>query len=371
MHIDQLELRRFYTFPESMQRALKVTPLFSLLFYAPFLFLGFNPEVLIVVITAHVLLMPLFFHVFWLKGYWVVAHVVAMTLLAVLISYFSLASIGFFAYAAAACSASRQRFTVTLLLFLVVASYLLMAYVQEHSIYAVLVGLFFTLINGINFAVQFRLYLNDRLIKQSQKEVRSLAQVDERERIARDLHDVLGHSLTSITLKAELAGRLIDINPAEAQKHINDIQEISRAALSQVRETVTEYKTNTLQNELSHARIALQSMDIELKCDLESLVVPPMIESAFAMVVREAVTNVLRHSKASRCSIRLENSKGYLALKINDNGGGTGDIIFGNGLKGMKERISVLGGWLEVEMTAGLNICAYFSLNNIDKEARA
>ncbi len=370
MNINDIGLERFYTFPESMQGALKVTPLFSLLFYTPFLFLPFDFVVLGVVVTAHTILMFLFFHVYWLKGYWVTIHVVTMVILAVFVSFFSVSCIGFFAYAAAACSAFRKRLSVLFLLLTVVISYLLVAYLQAHSVYVLLVGLFFTLINGINFDVQFRHFLKNRNIKQSQNEVRNLAQVDERERIARDLHDVLGNSLTSITLKAELAERLMDVNLEEAKIQIKHIQEISREALGQVRETVTEYKANTIENELSHARIALQSKDISLKCEIEPLIMPTLVESVFSMVVREAVTNILRHSEANRCTIRLEKNQGYLALKIVDNGASTGEVVFGNGLKGMKERINTLGGWLEVEMKAGLRICVSFAMAEISERVK-
>ena len=349
-----------------MQGALKITPYFSLLFYIPFLFTPFKLGDLTALVIAHVGLLGLFFHVFWSKSYWVSVHVVLMVLLAVFVSFYSVSCIGLFAYAAAACSAFRKRRSAFILLLSVVGSYLLVAYLQEHSIYALLVGLFLTLINGINFEIQFSHFLKNRNIKQSQNEVRNLAQVNERERIARDLHDVLGNSLTSITLKAELAQRLMGINPEEAKIQVMHIQEISRKALNQVRETVTDYKANTLENELSHARIALQSKDILLKCKIEASHVPALVEAVFAMVVREAVTNILRHSGASQCIIRLEKSQDYLALKIADNGTNTGEIVFGNGLKGMKERLNALGGWLEVEMTAGLQLCASFALSEMN-----
>ena len=135
-----------------------------------------------------------------------------------------------------------------------------------------------------------------------------LAVQEERNRFARDLHDILGHSLTVITVKAELAGRLIAANPERAAAEVADVESLARAALADVRAAVAGYRELSLAGELVSARAALQAA--EIKADLPTTIdeVPEENRELFAWVVREGVTNVVRHSGAKRCTIRLSAS---------------------------------------------------------------
>jgi len=349
-------LHQLYSFPVSLRGALQVVPYFQILIYLPFLLQDFDTTAFATTVAAHLLLCPLFFKVFWLKGYYVTLCVTALTMLAVATSAVSLSGIGFFAYAAAACSASRKKSEVFALLLGVNSAYFISAYVFNHSLYIMLLGLFFTALNGANFAFQIRKYLSDRVVKQSQEEVSKLAKVSERERIARDLHDLLGHSLTSITLKAELAERLLDIDVQGARQHMAEIQQISRRTLTQVRDAVTEYKTNTFENELASARIALESAEIELILRMNKIEVDPLVDATLAMTLREAVTNVLRHSKATRCIVTLQLQGERLMLKVSDNGETTRKPLMGNGLRGMSERCNALAGDLNIDFSSGCHI---------------
>jgi len=359
---DGRNLHQFYSFPASFRGALQVVPYFQVLIYLPFILQAFDSTALAVTIAAHLLLSPLFFKVFWYKGYSVAIFVAALTALAVGTSAFSLSGIGFFAYAAAACAASRQRIATLVLLLGVNSAYLITAYLFNHSLYTMLVGLFFTAINGANFAFQIRKYLSDRVVKQSQEEVSKLAKVAERERIARDLHDLLGHSLTSITLKAELAERLLDVDLQAARQHMLEIQQVSRRTLAQVRDAVSEYKTNTFDNELASARISLDSIEVQLITRINKIVLEPLVDATLAMILREAITNILRHSKATRCRVSLQPQRGCLVLTVSDNGKAVGEPVMGNGLKGMAERCYTLGGSLEIDFTSGCTITASLPL---------
>jgi len=360
MSHQDLDIRSFHTFPSTLRGALQVVPYFQVLIYLPFLLQGFEVSAFAMTVTGHLLLYPLFFRVFWCKGYSAAPLVLAMALLAFAVSAYSLSGVVFFAFSAAACAACRNKRQTYFLLLGVNGLYLLAAYVFGHSIYLVLVALFFTGINGLSFNYQLGKYHADRLIKQSQEEVSTLATIAERERIARDLHDLLGNSLTSVTLKAELAGRLVDLDPQLARQQLEEIQEISRLALSQVREAVGDYKKNTFENELSNARVVLESKDIELTHDIALLEIDPPTDTALAMILREATTNMLRHSHATSCKVTLQPQEKQLVLNIRDNGRPMPEPPMGNGLKGMAERCHTLGGVLDVSFSAGCNITATF-----------
>ncbi|HEX2668049.1 MAG TPA: sensor histidine kinase [Gammaproteobacteria bacterium] len=187
-----------------------------------------------------------------------------------------------------------------------------------------------------------------RVISQSQEEIRRLAATAERERIARDLHDLLGHTLTLITVKAELAARLAERNVAAAAKEVRELESISRDALRQVREAVGGYRNGGLNGELVNARVALDAARVELAADVDARGCPATHDNLFALVLREAVTNILRHSGARRCSVELLRHGMALRLNIRDDGRG-GNLREGNGLRGMRERLAALDGSLYIE----------------------
>src|SRR3954469_470474 len=142
-------------------------------------------------------------------------------------------------------------------------------------------------------------------LRAARAELAELAVAEERLRFARDLHDLLGQSLSLIALKAQLAGRLLPDRPEEASKHITDLQDVSREALREVREAVAGYRTPTLAQELAGARIAREAAGIEARLDNPAVTLPPDVEAVLAWTVREGATNVIRHSGARRATIRI------------------------------------------------------------------
>ncbi|WP_237774433.1 sensor histidine kinase [Actinosynnema sp. ALI-1.44] len=177
-------------------------------------------------------------------------------------------------------------------------------------------------------------------------EIRTLAVAEERVRVARDLHDVLGHSLTTITLKAGLARRILESSPdvERALAEVHDVERLSRQALTEIRATVSGYRKMSLPAEIATAKAALLAAGID--ADLPQAVddVPGELREPFGYVLREAVTNVIRHSGASRCEIRL----GESWIEVVDNGRGRsadGDHD-GNGLAGLRERLAKVDGRL-------------------------
>lgn len=174
----------------------------------------------------------------------------------------------------------------------------------------------------------------------------SLALSEEREEIARDVHDVLGHSLTVITLKAELAQRLLEIDPARAGAEMEAIAQLSRASLAEVRSTVTRLRVPDFSGEIEGAGRALQTAGIraELPEAQSALAVAGVNAKLFSWVLREAVTNMVRHSGANTARVRLSAT----GLDILDNGVGVGDAR-GNGLTGMAQRVAASGGSVVIE----------------------
>ena len=187
----------------------------------------------------------------------------------------------------------------------------------------------------------------NRKLRKANEEIEHLAKVAERERIARDLHDVLGHTLSVITLKSELAGKLLDRDPQRAAQEIHEVEEISRQALSDVRDAIRGYRSHGLLAELARAKSTLETAGLTVECDAAASVnIPAMQESILSLAVREAVTNIVRHAHARTCRMRLEQQNGSCRLQISDDGRGWNGNE-GNGLRGMRERVEMVGGTLQ------------------------
>ena len=225
-----------------------------------------------------------------------------------------------------------------------------------------LIAIFLVLIIGggnIFFAQQKRA---DCQLRAAQDENLALAAVAERERIARDLHDVLGHTLSVIVLKAELAGRLINRNdPTDhmrAATEIADVERIARTALSEVREAIGGYRSRGLAAEIEAARLTLDAASVTLTLDSDSAPVAHLSaaeETALSLALREAVTNIVRHSRATTCRLRFTTEDGQRRLIVEDNGEHA-ITREGNGLRGMRERIESLGGQLFLERDHGTRL---------------
>ena len=192
----------------------------------------------------------------------------------------------------------------------------------------------------------------DAKLRLSHEEVRRLAALAERERIGRDLHDLLGHTLSLVALKSELASRLIERDPAAARKEIEDVSGVARDALAQVRRAVSGIRAAGLAAELASARLLLESDGVRFSYAMDEVALSPEHETVLALTVREAVTNIQRHARAEGASVSLHNVGQQVSLRIEDDGRG-GDIVPGNGLCGMRERIESLGGRLRVEAQPG------------------
>jgi two-component system sensor histidine kinase DesK len=185
-----------------------------------------------------------------------------------------------------------------------------------------------------------------------------LAVAEERDRIARDLHDTLGHSLSLIAVKSELAARLLPDQPQRARAEVADIERTARDALAAVRETVSGYHRPSLTDELAGARSAFSAAGIAAEVEPPPASLPPLVDTLLAWTVREAVTNVLRHSGAQRASVRFARSDQEATVEVTDDGSGplpaSADASGnGSGIAGLRDRVATAGGSLQAGAAPG------------------
>jgi two-component system sensor histidine kinase DesK len=189
----------------------------------------------------------------------------------------------------------------------------------------------------------------------AQEEIAHLAKVAERERIARDLHDVLGHTLSVVVLKSELAGKLLEQNPQRARKEIAEVEQIARTALGEVRQAIRGYRSEGLAAELERARAILDAAEVTLDCPVKPPRLRPAEETVLSLIVREAVTNIVRHAHASHCRMEFQETGETTSMVVEDNGRG-GVRQEGNGLRGMRERVESVGGKLRIDSAQGTRL---------------
>jgi two-component system sensor histidine kinase DesK len=192
----------------------------------------------------------------------------------------------------------------------------------------------------------------NRALIAAHEEIARLAVAEERLRFARDLHDLLGHSLSVIVLKAELASKMGVRAPDRAEREVADIERVARDALREVRDAVSGYRQPGLGQELESARETLRAAGVEVQLEQHAGPLPTPIETTLAWTVREATTNVIRHSRASHVAIILSRERDLVRLTIRDDGRG-GEIVPGNGLRGVSERLDARGGSLEFRAAPG------------------
>ncbi|HET6688656.1 MAG TPA: sensor histidine kinase [Rubrobacter sp.] len=192
-------------------------------------------------------------------------------------------------------------------------------------------------------------------LRSAREELARLAVSEERLRFARDLHDLLGHSLSLITLKSELAGRLLPAAPEKAATEIHDIEGVARQALREVREAVAGYRRPTLDEELAGASEMLEAAGISCLIENKTGVLPKAVDAVLAWAVREGTTNVIRHSRAKHCRIVLAREHEEIYIEMTDDGGGyekeSGEDS-GSGLSGLAERVATFAGHVETDSLA-------------------
>jgi two-component system sensor histidine kinase DesK len=202
----------------------------------------------------------------------------------------------------------------------------------------------------------------------AKEDVEEMAAVAERERISRDLHDLLGHTLSVIALKSELASKLARVDPAKAAEEIREVERVSRSALSEVRAAVEGFRGRGFTGELRNAARALEAAGVRLDAEGGDMQMPPRQEGILALALREAVTNVIRHARASTCRVSLRADGARCVLTVTDDGVG-GPVSEGNGLAGMRERAAALGGTVTVDDSHGIRVTVALPLTSANPAA--
>lgn len=200
-------------------------------------------------------------------------------------------------------------------------------------------------------------YDRTRALLATQEEVRRLAGIAERERMARDVHDVIGRTLTLVALKADLVERLAGRDGEAASREARSIGDQARAGFAEIRAALDGHASGSLASEIAASVAALDAANIQAEVRGDRTAIPPNAGAILAMTLREAVTNVIRHADARRCSIGLTHRAGRLTLTVADDGAAT-SIVEGNGLTGMRHRMVAAGGELVIRSDAGTTLVA-------------
>src|SRR5690348_7407666 len=257
-------------------------------------------------------------------------------------------SVSYFIYGCVSCSVNSRRLAPFLLrLLLLNTVFLLVAWQVGYPWQALVAFPLMTVIIGMVTHVERIGHEKDAALKLSHDEVRRLAATAERERIGRDLHDLLGHTLSLITLKLELSRKLFDRDHAAARREVEEAEKVARHALAEVRSAVSGIHATDLAAELASARLLLESSGVCMEYAAPPTDLPQDTERSLSLILREAATNIARHAAASCANVDFVREPASVRMSIRDNGRGGIDGA-GNGLRGMRERVRSLGGTLEI-----------------------
>lgn len=330
-----------------------------LIYALPFLFTAiFGPFASVeraVMVASFVIFLPLYLGSYLIRTPHVLWITAALDVLGAVNCQWNPSGSVFFVYAAASISNGFSTRTAMKVL----AGQVLLSTAVSYAIGAewwvyMMSIVISTLVGSLTIQAHAR-EAGDAKLRLAQEEVERLAKLAERERIARDLHDLLGHTLSVVVLKSELAQKLMSRDPARAVQEIAEIERISRQGLADVREAITGYRSSGLSAEIEHVRDTLTAAGIDTTIEARVVSLAPAQETALSLALREAATNVIRHAAATRCHIKFYAQDGSALMEVQDDGKG-GDAPFGNGLTGMRERIQSLGGVLQRETAHGTRL---------------
>lgn len=328
--------------------------LFQYIFQRP------GPRELVFLGLTLVLFVPLYLASFWCKGRAVILCVLLACLFGVLWMPYNSGAGTFFIFAAGMCGRfSPPRSAYRLLGAVLGLAALAGLLLSPLGLTFQLGPLTIIVMVGFSSIMEQTLRASRQHLARKQEEVEHMARIAERERISRDLHDLLGHSLSLIALKAELAGKLAGRDVDGCRREIGDVEATARRALAEVRAAVTGYRDSGLAGAVASARASLAAAGVELHEDVQQFALAPAAEHVLALALREAVTNVVRHAGATRCALGLALEQGRAVLRVADDGSALrtkAELRAGNGLSGMRERVAGVGGSLSIDVDAGLRL---------------
>lgn len=260
-------------------------------------------------------------------------------------------------YPAIQAARLRPRWRAVWAIPLCVAAFLIAGFVSAQPIAWWLPSLILPIVLGGAMLSRQAFYDRTRALLATQEEVRRLAALAERERMARDVHDLIGRTLTLIALKAELLERLAVRDGTAAAKEAHSIGEQARAGFAEIRAALDGHSGGSLAGEIAASVAALEAAGVRANAHGDAAAMPPETGAILAMTLREAVTNVIRHAEADLCTIELKREAGQMTLSVGDNGAATA-IVEGNGLTGMRLRLAAAGGTLVIRTGASTMLVA-------------
>jgi two-component system sensor histidine kinase DesK len=310
-------------------------------------------------IASAVVFLPLYLFAIYVTEdrRWLVGATIAMFVLGTGVMPFNIGASAYFVYGSGIIGyALPPRRAYAFLVGYCLGIPVISALILHDIIWGWMLAFVFSSILGItNIRAAEEKTMNARL-QLAHDEVERLAKVAERERIARDLHDVLGHTLSLIVLKSELASKLSDRDAPAAVAEIRDVEKIAREALGELREAVTGYRSAGIAAEIDRAKAVLETAGVAVDAQADEFRLPPTHEGVLALAIRESVTNVVRHADAQTVTLRLAERDGVARYEIADDGRGSPVLLEGNGLAGMRERIEALGGTMQREGRDGTRL---------------
>lgn len=329
-------------------------------FWLGLLWVEISTERLLLGLAVSVVSPVLLFAGLWQEGARRYAFVVAMALLCYYTLPYTEAGFVFMLFSLTFLSRAANKLQAFIVQLLVVSSATYYGYVLGISGLLLTIVFFLAIFGGIMDEVFLRYIDKHQALLKSQGEAEELARTAERERIARDLHDLLGHTLSGIRIKAELAERLLNSQPDRARQEINDIEKAARESLQQVRAAVSGYHLGGLAMEINSAKSLLSAAGIRLKADMD-VAVPEQLESVLGQVMREGVTNVVCHSQAKAVTVSLLHEDGHLVFQLHDDGIGINGPS-GNGMTGIRTRVTEAGGRVRWQRDNGTLLEVVFPL---------
>jgi two-component system sensor histidine kinase DesK len=269
-------------------------------------------------------------------------------------------------------TAFRPRWSVVAVL-LVTGLAVATTYLTGQGLYTLFFILMETLLPGlgsVGIAATIRTNIE---LRQAREEIARLAVAEERLRFARDLHDLLGHSLSVIVLKAELAGRLATERPDRTAGEVRDIERVAREALREVRDAVVGYRQPALAQELESARTTLEAAGVAVHVEAVAGALPTPVDSTLAWAVREGVTNVVRHSQARHVEVHISRRDDCVGLELLDDGVGCETCDGGSGLRGLGERVAARDGSLDYgrRVEGGFRLAVSLPMKEVPRPAPA
>lgn len=326
------------------------------------LVLGATTTAWLVCAAGLVAFLPLYFAGYWIDGARRLPVIVAITALGMALVRVNPGASVFFVYATSFVGGSRTGRAAVLWIVGITVVGLAAAWTDDPwALFAlVFVAVFAPLIGFINVH-DAEVRRHDASLRMAHGEIARLAALAERDRIAGELHDLLGHSLSVIALKSDLAARIVGRDPERAAREMADAARVSREALAEVRQVVQGVRISTLADEIARARSVLRTAGVEPLVEPEvgaEEVVGSLVrerEHALALALREAVTNVVRHARATRCRITVSRDGDGVRLLVEDDGRG-GALVEGSGLAGMRRRVEAAGGGVDLRSDEGVRL---------------